>query len=96
MVGVWKRGKRIKCRLVKTLEVDGAGNLRGTVQASLQIHTGQEKKYTLDTLNSTGNALQQKAVELGWLKPSVVRHSTSQIVSFSHLKIVLIKIIFEV
>ena len=42
-----KRRKRIKCRMEKTLEVNGAGNWRGTVQASLQIHWSGEEIHWL-------------------------------------------------
>ena len=82
----WKRVKRIKCRLAKTLEVDVAGNWRGAGQASLQIHcSGEETLWSLH-IGHIGNALQQKVVDLGWLKLLVVGHGTSQIVPLSHLR----------
>ena len=82
----WKRRKRIKCRLAKTLEVDVACNWMGTEQASLQIHYSRKEIFCSKHFGHMGNALQQKVVELGWLKISVVGHSTSQIVPLSHLR----------
>ena len=82
----WKRRKRIKCRLAKTLEVDVACNWMGTEQASLQIHYSGKEIFWSKHFGHMGNALQQKVVELGWLKISVVGHSTSQIVPLSHLR----------